>query len=123
METRDFSHVRLHEGKNYYIQKYGNAYNKGLEDAWECARKIIGLGEPTDVVGCAGLRDFICGYSASEAIARLKKYEEKQKKTEKKIDRSCESCRFADLQPHEFPCCACSQAYMSRWELQKGAEK
>ena len=48
-------------------------------------------------------------------------FEEKQ--TEEKTDKSCESCRFADLQPHEFPCCACSQAYMSRWELQKGAEE
>ena len=76
------------EGKEYYIQKYGNAYNKGLEDAWECARNIIGWGEPIDVVGCAGLRNFICGYSASEAIARLKKYEEQQKK----IEKSCDTC-------------------------------
>ena len=53
------------EGKNYYIQKHGDAYNKGLEDAWECVRKIVGLGGPIDVVGCAGLRDFICKYSAS----------------------------------------------------------
>jgi hypothetical protein len=109
------------EGKDYYIQKYGNAYNKGLEDAWECARMIIGLGEPEDVVGCAGLRNFICEYSASEAVIKLKKYEEQQ--TRKKNDKSCESCRFADLQPHEFPCCTCSQAYMSRWEPQKGTEE
>lgn len=48
-------------------------------------------------------------------------FEEKQ--TEEKTDKSCDDCHFADLQPHEFPCCACSQAYMSRWELRKGAEE
>ena len=99
------------EGKNYYIQKYGNAYNKGLEDAWDCVRKIVGLGEPADIVGCAGLRNFICEYSVLEAMIRLKKYEEQQRQEweadfedkqleklcnhleqQKKTEKSCDNC-------------------------------
>ena len=160
------------EGKNYYIQKYGNAYNKGLEDAWECARKIIsdtcygGYDAKTlkQIFGTPVIPD-VFKNSASEAVVKLKEYEEQQKQSEKsckdckhgingmlnfksgrceacyyderlggnclfeekqteeKTERSCESCRFAELQPHEFPCCTCSQAYMSRWEPQKGTEE
>ena len=55
-------------------------YQRGLEDAWECVRKIIGLGEPEEIVESAGLSNFICKYSASEAIYLVEKYKKEQSK-------------------------------------------
>lgn len=60
------------------------SYEDGLNDAWKCARKIIGsplngynmmkiFDEATDV-------SIFSKYSASEAIAKIKEYEEKQTK-------------------------------------------
>lgn len=152
-----------------FADKVREAYNNGLEEAWECARKILFDGSLSrDILTELGADSFsgvIHKCSASEAIEKIKKYEEQkkqseksckdckhgingmlnfkserceacyyderlggnclfeEKQTEEKTDKSCESCRFADLQQHEFPCCACSQAYMSRWELQKGASE
>ena len=71
-------------------------YAKGLEDAWECARKIVC---PSDCYegGLAGHVKEIFGYeeylsrgifkdfSASEAVDKIKEYEEKQKQTNDEI--------------------------------------
>lgn len=59
-----------------------DAYQRGLNAAWECARKIINndvpweewnlrIGQSTDTV--------FDNYSASEALQKIKEYEEKQK--------------------------------------------
>lgn len=52
----------------------------------------------------------------------------KEKQTEEKTDKSnlcadCETCRFADLTAHEFPCSACSASHTFRWEARKGASE
>lgn len=63
------------------------AYQKGLDDAWECVKKIAAV--PSDG-GFTGARlklifnrnyiaDIVTNYSASETIAKIKEYEEKQK--------------------------------------------
>ena len=81
---------------DYINENYGSmqdeAYRRGLEDAWEAARKIFGykidggipieelgkvFGYAEDALFCTA--DIIRHNTASEAIAKLKAYEEKQK--------------------------------------------
>ena len=59
-------------------------YQRGLDDAWEAARKIelddgIDMGTLCTIFGYGCSDSIIREYSASEAIAKLKAYEEKQK--------------------------------------------
>lgn len=84
----------LHDGESKC--GYCNEYQRGLDDAWEAAKKIFGYeidgGIPIDEVGrvfgysedatfCTA--DIIRHNTASEAIAKLKAYEEKQKADDK----------------------------------------
>lgn len=87
------------------------AYERGLNDAWECARKIgnnswTGL---THEIGFKNLDssinaswDCVMKYSASEAVEKIKEWEEKQKKTE----RSCSTCADSDKEcnDHNLHC-------------------
>lgn len=62
-----------------FADKVIEAYNNGLEDAWECARKLLfDSSLPRDILTELGTDSF-CGVihkcSASEAIAKLKEYE------------------------------------------------
>ena len=81
-------------------------YNKGLNEAWECAKKLCqsekygGLQEH-----CAEIFDRkdtfdVFDYSASEAIAKIKEYEEKQ------TEKSCGTC-VHDVEIHEDFCKYC----------------
>lgn len=98
------------EGKNYYIQKHDNAYNKGLEDAWECARKIFHM-SASELIFTFGRVSGWVDLSASEAMAKLKEYEKQQRQEweddfenkqleqlcnhleqQKKIEKSCDNC-------------------------------
>lgn len=148
------------------------AYNNGLDDAWECARKIFKSECATMkyIFHTAYYPEIILNNSPTEAIAKIKEYEEQkkqsekscknckhgingmldfksgrceacyyderiggnclfeekqteEKQTEEKTDKSCDDCRFADLQQHEFPCCSCSASHTFRWEARKGAEE
>ena len=74
-KLRQIFHSTCHELEDAIDDAYSDGYEKGLNDAWECIRKIVGLGEPIEVVEPVGLRNFICKYSASEAMQKLKKYE------------------------------------------------
>lgn len=64
-------------------------YERGLNNAWECARKLmlgendggISIEESRKIFG-VGYYSALSNYSASEAIAKLKEYEEKQKPVE-----------------------------------------
>jgi hypothetical protein len=65
------------------VQKQVNeAYQRGLDDAWEAARKIS-LMSPDEIEkvfpGAAKYNRYNLGYSGVEVIERLKAYEEKQK--------------------------------------------
>lgn len=60
------------------------AYQQGLIDAWECARKMHHFNMETISRLCEDIYDmsfdeFICSKTASEAIDKLKHYEEEQK--------------------------------------------
>ena len=72
----------LHDGESKC--RYCNEYQRGLDDAWEAARKIV-LDEGIDMDtlctifrrGCSD--SIIKDYSAAEVIEKLQAYEEKQK--------------------------------------------
>lgn len=72
----------LHDGESKCV--YCNEYQRGLDDAWEAAKKIV-CDDELDWntllhIFNRGNFDGIFGdYSASEAIAKLKAYEEKRK--------------------------------------------
>lgn len=79
---------------DYINEHFGDlqdtAYQRGLEDAWEAARKIIHMPEG-DLLNiftecysavCTALQ-VLLKYDASEAIAKLKAYEDKQKADDK----------------------------------------
>ena len=64
-------------------------YNHGLDAAWECARKIVSCEIPWEVFGLRvgqSSDEAIFRYSASEAITKIKEYEEKE------IEKSCDNC-------------------------------
>lgn len=56
-------------------------YNRGLNEAWEAARKIakLGIDEQKRLFGCFGIYFISHEDSASEAISKIKEYEEEQK--------------------------------------------
>lgn len=60
------------------------AYQNGLNYAWECVQKIWNMIAPTrdKVFGTEPLADILESYSASEAIAKVKEYEEKNAEDE-----------------------------------------
>ncbi len=82
---------RLEELNSDYINEHfgdlqDTAYQRGLDDAWECMKKIAFLEKPRDMrdfFGCSTLGGVLIDYSASEAIEKLKAYEEKQKADDK----------------------------------------
>jgi hypothetical protein len=59
--------------------KTNAAYQKGLSDAWECARKIadIPYGEEEKVFGSDGWT-FIANHTAQEAIEEIRQYEQEK---------------------------------------------
>ncbi len=64
------------------------AYQRGLDDAWECARKIFGVkyGYTHDeIIGIYGRRLDAIDLSPSEAIEKIKAYEERKKAEEVKV--------------------------------------
>jgi hypothetical protein len=70
---------------DYINENFGElqdeAYQRGLEDAWEAARKIALMDTETseNVTGYFGLFRIMENLTPMQAIAKLKAYEEKQK--------------------------------------------
>ena len=72
--------------------------NKGLDDAWELVRKLrhpsyedtYSDDEKRDIFGYVSSDSILTNLSASEAIKKVKEYEEKQKQDEK----SCDECSW-----------------------------
>ena len=95
-----------------FAKKIEEAYKNGLNDAWGCARKImlnkVNGGLPTEehskIFGYVATFEVLKNYTASEAIAKIKEYEEKDK-------HKCKECKwdeFRDAQsPVGTPCDSC----------------
>lgn len=72
--------------------------NKGLDDAWELLRKLrhpsyedtYSDDEKRDIFGYVSADSILTNLSASEAIKKVKEYEEKQKQDEK----NCDECAW-----------------------------
>lgn len=91
LKQEDLHNVQLNCIENVYAylkRAYQRGYQRGrkdgLKDAWECARKIIlerqddyTVADTISIFSC-NKRDVILRFSASEAIAKIKEYEEKQ---------------------------------------------
>lgn len=82
------------------------AYESGLNDAWECARKMMLSDEDggialSDILKIFGMTQYsaIKRFSASEAIAKIKEYEEKQK-------RNCDTCKYGGHTLQDLKKCA-----------------
>ena len=75
----------LHDGESKC--GYCNEYKRGLEDAWEAARKIALMDTETseNVAGYFGLFRIMENLTPMQAIEKLKAYEEKQKTDEIKV--------------------------------------
>jgi hypothetical protein len=72
-----------------YKEDMNTAYNKGLNDAWELASKLVQnkmniLGDELGKIfdGHMFLEDIFDNFTPKEALAKLKAYEEAQKKVE-----------------------------------------
>lgn len=68
-------------------------YNHGLDKAWEYARKIVSCEIPWEVFGLRvgqSSDKAIFNYTASEAIAKIKEYEEKER---------CKECKYPLMNP------------------------
>ena len=72
---------KLSQVRNYVTADFEEPYQRGLEDAWECARKIalsVEDGGMRDVFNVDTCYSIFIRYSAQEAIAKIAEYE-KQK--------------------------------------------
>lgn len=73
--------------RNDITDQVDEAYRKGLDDAWEAAKKIVlnpdeggtNLPDLFAIFGNSSMQNVFRNYSASQVIAKLEAYEEKQK--------------------------------------------
>lgn len=89
------------------------AYQRGLNEAWEAAKKIVlspdeggtSLPDLFAMFGNGSKQSVFRNYSASEAIAKQKAYEEKQK--EDVYDKGCKGCKWEAIGSDDYPCSIC----------------
>lgn len=143
----------LEDGSADVKARVKGAYEKGLEDAWECARKILDAGVPYDYWDMGSghhISYAIKRYSASEAMQKIKEYEERQKRDERKVDcevtacyncvnhndcdyeyekkqkqneKSCGTCKHVMLiDCGAYPCNECPRDTLPKWEQQASAK-
>ena len=82
----------LHDGESKC--RYCNEYQRGLDDAWEAARKVtfnsddggLSIDELDEIFGCYSLQRVFRAYSAQQTIAKLKAYEEQKADDEIKVE-------------------------------------
>lgn len=79
-------------------------FDKGLQAAWECAKKIATIYKTVGLVKVFNerdLEDLFNNYSPSEAIAKIKEYEGGQNaSTDKPKLRDCTGCKYNTELPH-----------------------
>ena len=97
-----------------------DAYNNGLHDAWECAKKILsvhGEGYSARDYEVFGVDD-VFDLPASEAVKRLKEWEnEQEKKEENKLH---STCKYYESYPFSAICKSC--VGHDRWETKHDDE-
>ena len=102
------------------------AYNQGLNTAWECAKKIVcytqygGLGHYhlNEIFGIDSYSKIFLDNSASEAIAKIKAWEEaQQNKGKNKV--TCNTCQYEGIPLFQYPCSSCGYV---NWEPKQHKE-
>lgn len=75
-------------------KKEEEGYNRGLELAWSCAKRIISmhLSEQEKIFNMQDERAIMDAHSAEEAIDIIKRYDEKQNC----IERCCKNCKHSE---------------------------
>lgn len=69
-----------------FAAKVKDAYDNGLNDAWECAKKIYDFsGEELSEIFPKSKEIPFYSYSALEAVTKIKEYEDRQKKVDDEI--------------------------------------
>ena len=96
---------------------YGQGYEKGLQDAWECARKIYNDLSMDKYIEIFEGKSWFFDYNASEAIAKIKEYEEKQtvqtRKSVMTLDEAIKHCEeVADSKCDE---CGAEHRQLAGW--------
>lgn len=78
-------------------------YQRGLKDAWECAKKIAGMKweDCEKLFNLANLSNIIFDFTAQEAMQKIKDYEERQ------TERACSNCFYERQEADEDPCRDC----------------
>ena len=112
------------DGVNYGIEigrdfEKSGAYGCGLEDAWECARRVYDMTfEERDIIfSTHDTGAILHPYSASEAMAKIKEYEEKQTEQTRKsgmtLDEAIKHCEeVADSKCDE---CGAEHRQLAEW--------
>lgn len=78
------------------------AYEQGLNDAWECARKLMLTGglsysELYQIFECGTEHDILRKESPAYVIAKIKEYEEKQKEVDRVTSQSIIKSHLEDM--------------------------
>lgn len=83
----ELSRLRTDSNETYRAACEKAAFERGLDTAWECARKILHWGSiiQRNIFGMVDDIPILDNFTASEAIAKIKEYEEKQKQDNNKI--------------------------------------
>ena len=88
---RDVYSQGYNDGIEFSNEAHGSTgdYEHGLNDAWECVKKIFDMDGDTakELFGDFLVDHISRQFTASEAIAKIKEYEEKQKRT-------CDTCQY-----------------------------
>ena len=137
------SHLSVLEGllrneRDDAQKRVDEAYQKGLDDAWECARELYLNGACKDLFG-EYFSTFIKYHTAQEAIEKLKAYEAeqghsdtidesytigyKQANNNSKSNTECDGCLYDyGIKEHSL-CHTCSNAYINHWTAKKQDDK
>lgn len=78
---------KYNEDTSDVIELMKKEYQRGLDDAWECVKKIMRMGsaKQEDIFCCHGDLEILEKLLPSEAIAKIKAYEEQKKAEEVKV--------------------------------------
>lgn len=79
VDLTPYTEPDMEQVKRDYDAFYEHGYEQGLSDAWEAARKIANIpyGEEEKVFGSGGWT-FIINHTASEAIEKIRQYEQEK---------------------------------------------
>lgn len=114
-DSCEIEKVKEFSNGNAYVWQY--AYGRGLKDAWECARKIVEMGECDRnchvFTKCEDGEYPFVKYTVSEALDKIKEYEERKKHCQ------CINCNHYNGGQWNIFCARCEE--FSEYEKQQNS--